>query len=771
MSQHEDLTRTVATGSGSTGGRSLRGAPGKRTRTQALAGAARGRSAGASPASAPATRASSAPADDPFNVHNTGRTLPLLGAPVVAAFASVPVAEAAHLTTKLINVTGEPHAIASVEESDPTAPGEFFVISRLPAVAPWSHVELSIGFNPQGQGPRSTTFYFRDAKGAVVGSVAATGVGAPAFLGRRPPAMAAEADATEATDATEDGPLVSYPDPPIVAEDACVLETDAVDEAAPTGIHLYLTFDRDVIALADFIYPSNTVGPGVVGAYRFLPHAREQRLLFFTAYHQERMQHEWVIGPASISTFLAMQPVYEGAATQAYPGSLWVPGSRADGADGRTPTVPSMAALEARGQAPYQLGQSAPIEAGPMVDVGRPPAKPEIPTGRGASGDLLPGEDLPEALEALVNPGDNAGGRLLSAYNAHIRIQDYVKPAQAIARDLLEELKANPEAHLEHRTAAVAQRNAVLDESRARLTPSARTASEKAKPTGYTVEQMEAKKTLDLLEIDDVDRLDAGLSEGEWARLRKAFKAAPEGGTGPVIDEALRKLGKSPEVSRAIIRSASRPDRWVTRLSRLGRAAGGITAAIGIADTIATITNADESRRWHVAAQELGGFAGGMIGAELGAFFVASLIATGGAAAPILVVTAIGAAVGGYVGNRIGRGEGMEMLADAGDFSAQVIGSVVQPAFPQAPAGGGFTGTYQREHAPETLDLAGEIIGELWQLDDKLPGIERAIAHAPSRDELEYLQRVRLDLLQRRDELGELLVAVRTGMVESEGAP
>lgn len=66
------------------------------------------------------------------------------------------------------------------------------------------------------------------------------------------------------------------------------------------------------------------------------------------------------------------------------------------------------------------------------------------------------------------------------------------------------------------------------------------------------------------------------------------------------------------------------------------------------------------------------------------------------------------------------------------------------------------------------MSQAGEVIAKLWENDQRLPKLERDIARATSREQLEELQRTRLEWRQYREALGDLLVALRSE-VEGEG--
>ncbi|MBE7454165.1 MAG: hypothetical protein HS111_36550 [Kofleriaceae bacterium] len=69
------------------------------------------------------------------------------------------------------------------------------------------------------------------------------------------------------------------------------------------------------------------------------------------------------------------------------------------------------------------------------------------------------------------------------------------------------------------------------------------------------------------------------------------------------------------------------------------------------------------------------------------------------------------------------------------------------------------------------MSQAGQVIAKLWEIDQRLPKLERDIARATRREQLTDLQRTRLEWLQYREALGDLLVALRSDDELGEAEP
>ena len=77
-----------------------------------------------------------------------------------------------------------------------------------------------------------------------------------------------------------------------------------------------------------------------------------------------------------------------------------------------------------------------------------------------------------------------------------------------------------------------------------------------------------------------------------WRQYAEAMEHDPD-----VLRQAQLRLGKSREVSKAIVRSAGRPNSKVTAFARFNLVAGTAAAAYAIADMSYEIVDADEGER------------------------------------------------------------------------------------------------------------------------------------------------------------------------------
>ncbi|KAB2911006.1 MAG: hypothetical protein F9K40_01585 [Kofleriaceae bacterium] len=495
---------------------------------------------------------------------------------------------------------------------------------------------------------------------------------------------------------------------PEVREDACTIEGPHAPDAL-TGVSLYLATEEKIRGLATRVLDHHQVGPGNAGPYRLYPHAKDGRLVYFIAHHEKRRQHEWVVGPESIGGFAASAEMYASTAAQLLPGSVRVAGSQADGADAvRDPE--SVIKQEAFGRAPWQ--------------------------------------SIEPAVDKL-----NGGGTLLNAArNARLRMTEYVKPAEQLAQRLAADVAAGKVDHLDARTQAVEGRNDLLRRTRRRQSPAARYASSKLKDEkGRSVAQMTEKKVKDNLRDYGLSVETRRLLDAEsdlWGKYAAAMMAGDD-----VMTAALRDLGQSPEVSRSIIRSAGKTNRWFTRAARYGGPASLALGALGAADMVMDIKDAIEADNWHAAAREFAGFAGGVVGGELGAMgavWIASAIFPGAGTGVVIVASIIGgAAMGSLVAH------GAESLVDA-------LAEGTAPAGLATPlaAGGGFAGLHSKD-GPRSA--AKQIADTIFAADGELAKLSAVIPRARTRSELTALQRKRLEVLSRRQHMEDLLTALRLG--------
>ena len=143
-------------------------------------------------------------------------------------------------------------------------------------------------------------------------------------------------------------------------------------------------------------------------------------MVFYIAYHQDRRQNEWVIGPENIRTFIDNVAMYEGAANVAYPGSERIP---------ETLSGQSLTAVRPLQQTLHDEG---------------------------------------------LHSGGLGAGSAISTYDAHMRLRHYVRPAEDLAQRILADVNAGRIAPDVGRDMAVAGRNQALSETRSRLSPGGR---------------------------------------------------------------------------------------------------------------------------------------------------------------------------------------------------------------------------------------------------------------------------------------------------------
>jgi hypothetical protein len=499
--------------------------------------------------------------------------------------------------------------------------------------------------------------------------------------------------------------------------DACVTDLPTISPDAVSGIQLWLHFDKSIYRSVDQRSRSAQFGPDRAGPYRLMPFSRDGGLMFFIAEHEERAQSEWVIGPDSVWTFADGAAMYAGAAARLLPGSPAVRGSQADGAD-QVRDPDSLVKKEAFGEAPWQRA----------LDV----------------------------ADTTLDHAHGGGGAFVFARNARLRINDYVKPAQELSDQLARDVAAGKVHHLDARARAVQGRNDLLEHTRRRQSPAARFASKKVKEEGKTVGGLVERKVtqgLDKYRTSEATRRVLDADSALWAKCA----AAVESGEA-TMEAALRELGESPEVSRAIIESAGKTNSTFTRLAKWG---GPIALGAGVlaaADMVFDVADDLEAHNWHAAAGELAGFAGGVLGGEvgsMGAVWMASAI-LGPGGGIVIVASVIGAIAGGMVGARAGETL-VDAIADGAAFGAGF-------GAPFA-AAGGFGGVHEKDH-PAGYRAADQLADAIFAIDAELADVSRAIPHAQDRKQMEALQKMRLEVLSRRQHLEDLLTALKLGLLD-----
>lgn len=530
--------------------------------------------------------------------------------------------------------------------------------------------------------------------------------------------------------------------PERVPENACAADGPIAPDAI-SGIQSYLAFDPTLFReLEGHGYENmrdyRTLGPGDVGLYTLKPYLKSNQIYCYVAMNNQTYQSEWVIGPDSVDAFVSAMPMYMKIAIKVMPLSNHL-GERM----GVVPSdshIPDVLELDAQHEAPWSVSSQ---------------------TDESNEGSLV----------------SSAGSAANAARNARIRLDEYVKPAQKMANDLRAQVDSGELDHMAGREQAVNGRNALMENSRAQMSPGARAASKAMKENGRTIGQMTSKKVTQLINqargidvtADRAAAIQAKLADDSplWAE----YAAELNGGAAPdvTLASALEKLGDSPLISREIIASAGRSNRIVTGFAKMSSIAGAAGAAVGVGEMAYDIVTAADGQRLHIAARDLAGFAGGLVGAETGsmagAWFASILPLSSEAAGPVgLIVTVIaglaGAAVGGVVGHEVFDAAN-EIIV--GGLADTMPGTMATP-------GGGYEGMMEREHREHDPNFQTQLEDAIWSLSDAMKTLEKRIADAKDDHELDALQRARFDILQRRTVLETALTGIHLGWFDTSGA-
>jgi hypothetical protein len=552
--------------------------------------------------------------------------------------------------------------------------------------------------------------------------------------------------------------------PDAITDDRCD-PRGVVHETALAGVHLMI--QAPPLPKYDQILDSQTVGPHEVGPYRFQPHTMNRQVVYYVAFHKQRHQQEWAIGPDSIDYFVHSIDLFIGAARAAYPGSRNVPDSQADGAD-QVQHPPSMLELEAFGQAPWQRQ----FGGGSLADAAE--ATPE--SGIASEDANLFTLDLHEGHE------HRAAADLVSHRNGEIRLDDYEKEAKRLASELTQDLDTGAD-HLAVREEAVKGRNHIMTEVREKLSPSAAYASRQLKSDrAITVDRMTSKKVPDILDAasgatktartamqgvlglkGDAAALRAYLAEDSelWAEYLARLQSGNDARL--LYADAVQRLGEQPAVSRAIVHSAGRTNRFVTWVARRSRWPHRVSAGLSLYHAVRTVADAKEGERLHAAAGELAGFTGGVIGAEAGAasaVWMASLLMSGPSAPAIMIISLLGGALGGAIGAEIAP----NMFSVWGAALNAGGQAVLGPGMPQS---GGYGGLYDRSMRSGAVayDVEEQLADAIFARDQELQQVEDRIVSAESRKVLRALWAQRLAIIDDRDALGSIYGALKLGSV------
>lgn len=361
-------------------------------------------------------------------------------------------------------------------------------------------------------------------------------------------------------------------------------------------------------------------------------------------------------------------------------------------------------------------------------------------------------ENLGSPLEEGYHTGGLGGSSVISTYDAHMRLKHYVKPAEELAKRIQTDVMAKEISHFAGREQAMKGRNLLLEETRGKLSPGGRSFSKALKEEGKTPSELIEKYSKEVLEKNPKLRARYGLDViEEGSDLYKAR-----------YSEVLRKIGQSEKVSMEIIKAAGRPNRVVTGVAKVSRVLGPVGTIASLTISGYEIYDAPASQKLHVAAREAGGFAGGTLGAIGGGMvggWVASLACGPGAPICALIVSVIFVGAGGYMGGRAGEFAG-EMLPSV--LTAPAYISLAFPAHSLS-AGGGYAGLMERDRRvllEASHPLWMKLNRSIYFIEKDIRFLEGKIRTAEDKEELEELQRLRIDLLLKLNDVTTLYKAI-----------
>ena len=327
-------------------------------------------------------------------------------------------------------------------------------------------------------------------------------------------------------------------------------------------------------------------------------------------------------------------------------------------------------------------------------------------------------EDLPILIarvrnrigEAASSDGEERGplrsgaGPLISARDAHIRLTEYVRPAEELSARVMRDVAEGRITHMEGREIASAGRTDARIATRERLSTGGRAMSEAVEPRGATLAELADRYAMRALAANPELRAQYGiqnLARGDAATER-----------------ALTAIRDSEEVSRAIIAAAGRPNPTMSNAARVMRVAGPVLVGTQVALGSYRVLTAEEGEHMWTAGQEISGFAGGTLGSSAGGMVLSGLGAVAVMAgvtvsAPVAIVVSI-LVVGGMAmaGSMVGqsiwnqtvdhdslRDWELEFARAIDAFARASTGDRIAAGMPMhsLAAGGGFGGLMERD--------------------------------------------------------------------------
>gem|GEM_PF-6416264 len=295
--------------------------------------------------------------------------------------------------------------------------------------------------------------------------------------------------------------------------------------------------------------------------------------------------------------------------------------------------------------------------------------------------------------------GPNSGGAgMIAAWDAHVRVADYVEPAQRLAAQVFEDYRSGQIDHMDARIRAYEGRAGALGAARERLSPGARAMSEAIKEQSPPLRDLAQRYAVRVLENDEGLRAQYGI---------RTLDVADDAFDARAVSRAVDALENSPQVSEQIIRAAGRPNAAMTRAARTFRVLGPIATTAQVLVSTYEIVEAPEGEHVWTAGREITGFTAGTLGAAGGglvAGWTASLACGPGAPVCALIVSfiVVGAAA---AGSGMAGEAGYEALVPRNtftEFEESIIAAIEHGGAPVGPAtalaaGGGYRGLMERD--------------------------------------------------------------------------
>ena len=248
-----------------------------------------------------------------------------------------------------------------------------------------------------------------------------------------------------------------------------------------------------------------------------------------------------------------------------------------------------------------------------------------------------------------IRSGGFTANAAIQSYDATVRVNDYVKPAEDLATKVFEDYKSGKISHLQAREMASQARNELLAATRQKLSPGGKAFSEAIKEEGKTLPELVTKYSESALKKNPELSAKYGLKTLD--KTSPLFEAAK-------YETAMREVGESALASEEIIKAAGRTGKTITVLAKFTKVAGPIGTAIGVGISGYEVITAPEGEKLDVFGRETSGLAGGTlgsIGGGLVAGWTASLLCGPGAPVCAIVVSLVVVGGAAYAGSVAGE--------------------------------------------------------------------------------------------------------------------